>query len=323
MTTIEPQHVKESQSNEIDLLDILSRIWYGLGKAFRVISIFLIKNSLWLIGFIILGAGVAFLFYSISQRHYTSTMVGQMNVLSNTYVIDYINQLGKSKDSLVYAKVLNIPASATKHISSMNAFFGIDTDGDNNVDYVDITKAFQFSSQDSMKRKVPKIFYVQVTVSEPTIFPLINMGITTTLKNNPHFIERNKLRIAQLKETIAELEGQYRRLDSLEKFEYFERDRLTHRATGQLMVLNEKERQLYHEHLLNLREKLLSYKRELLLYSEPITIIQDFPALSIIDNPLGSYIKTWILVFLCGGIFFLIIRYHRKRILQLIREKHY
>ncbi|MDR3180550.1 MAG: hypothetical protein LBT61_01305 [Prevotellaceae bacterium] len=321
MATIESKNVKGS-NNEIDLLDILSCIWNGLGKTFRVISIFLIKKSLWLIGFILLGMAVAFLFYNASQRYYTSTMVAQMNVLSNTYVVDYINRLGESRDSLVYAKVLNIPVSAAKHISSVNAFFGIDTDGDNNVDYVDVNRTFQYSSQDTIKRKVPKIFYVQVTVSESSIFPLINKGITTALKNNPHFVELNKTRTAQLKEMIAELEAQYQRLDSLERSEYFNTERLTLR-TGQILILNGKERQLYHEPLLRIRNEILSHKQKLALYSEPITIIQDFPALSIVDNPLSSYVKKWVLIFLCAGIVFLIIRHNWKKVSKLIREKSY
>jgi hypothetical protein len=123
-----------------------------------------------------------------------------------------------------------------------------------------------------------------------------------------------------MEEMIAELEAQYQRLDSLERFEYFNSEQLTLR-TGQIIVLNGKERQLYHEPLLKIRNEILSLKQELALYSEPITIIQDFPALSIVDNPLSSYMKSWILVALCAGLLFLIIRHHRKRILKLIREK--
>ena len=322
MATIEQKKVQEQKNNEIDLLDILLCIWSGLGKALRVVLIFLIKKSLWLTGFILLGGGTAFLFYSISQRYYTSTMVAQMNVLSNAYVVDYINRLGESRDSLVYAKVFNIPVSAAKHISSVNAFFGIDTDGDNNVDYVDIHQTFQFNSQDSLRRKAPKIFYVQVTVSEPSIFPLINKGIITALKNNPHFIELNKTRTAQLNEIIAELEAQYQRLDSLERFEYFNNENLVLK-TGQILILNGKERQLYHEPLLKIRNDILLYKQELALYSEPITVIQDFPALSIVNNPLSSYMKRWVLIFIGAGIIFLIIRHSWKKISTLIKEKQY
>lgn len=271
-------------------------------------------------GFILLGGSVALMFYSLSQRYYTSTMMAQMNVLSNTYAVDYTNRLGEISDSLGYAKFLNIPASAAKHIVSVGAFYGIDTDGDGNTDYVDVYNTFQFSSQDSIKKKVPKLFYVKVTVSEPSIFPLINKGITTALKSNPHFIERNAIRIAQLKAMIAELEAQYQRLDSLARFEYFNSERTTLKTTGQILVLNEKERQLYHEPLIKMRNKISLYKQELALYSEPITIIQDFPALSIVDNPLNSYMKRWILVFLGAGIIFLIIRRHWKKILKLIRE---
>ncbi|MDR0691640.1 MAG: hypothetical protein LBF69_01225, partial [Prevotellaceae bacterium] len=223
-------------------------------------------------------------------------------------------------DSLGYAKFLDIPASAAKHIASVGAFYGIDTDGDGDADYMDVYNTFQFSSQDTLKRKVPKLFYVKVTVSEPSIFPLINKGITTALKSNPHFIERNKIRTEQLKTTIAELEAQYQRLDSLARFEYFNSERTTLKTSGQVLVLNEKERQLYHEPLIDMHDRISLNKRELALYSEPITIIQDFPALSIVDNPLSSYMKRWVLIFLVAGIILLVIRRHWKKILALIKE---
>lgn len=308
------------KNNEIDLIDALSRIWIGLSKIFRKVSVFLIRKTLWLLGFILLGGGVALLFYSLSQRYYTSTMTAQMNVLSNTYAVDYTNRLGEINDSLGYAKFLNIPVSATKHIASVSAFYGIDTDGDGDADYMDVYNTFQFSSQDTLKKKVPKLFYVKVTVSEPSIFPLINKGITTALKSNPHFIERNKIRTEQLKTTIAELEAQYQRLDSLARFEYFNSERTTLKTTGQILVLNEKERQLYHEPLIDMHDRISLNKRELALYSEPITIIQDFPALSIVDNPLSSYMKRWVLIFLVAGIILLVIRRHWKKILALIKE---
>jgi hypothetical protein len=320
MATIEPENAKENKNIEIDLLDILLRIWNGLSKVFRGTLIFFLRKSLWLLLFILIGGGVGFLLYSISQRYYTSTMMAQMNVLSNTYAVDYTNRLGEITDSLGYAKFLNIPASAAKHISSVKAFYGIDTDGDGNVDYIDVTNTFQFNSQDTIKKKVPRIFYVQVTVSKPSILHFIDKGITTALKSNPHFIARNKIRLEQLKETIAELETQYQRLDSLERLEYFNNERLTSRTAGQVLVLNEKERQLYHEPLLKIRNEISLLKQELILYSEPITIIQGFPALSIIDNPLDVYIKRWVLVFLVTGIIFLIIKHHWTKISKLIKE---
>jgi hypothetical protein len=320
MATTESNNIKNTKDNEIDLVDALSRVWNGLSKAFRMIAIFLIRKSLWLTGFILLGASVAFLFYSLSQRHYTSIMMAQINVSSNNYAVDYTNRLGEIKDSLGYAKFLNIPASAAKHISSVKAFYGIDTDGDGNVDYIDVANTFQYNSQDTIKKKVPKIFYVQVTVSEPSIFPLINKGITAALKSNQHFIEWNNIRIEQLKTTIAELEMQYQRLDSLARFEYFQSERATLKTAGQVIILNEKERQLYHEPLLELHNNILLHKQELTLYSEPITIIRDFPALSIVDNPLDVYMKRWILIFLAAGIILLIIKHHWTKISKLIKE---
>jgi hypothetical protein len=317
MATIE-KDLKEAKDSEIDLLDLLSLAWKGLSRATRVASIFLIWKSLWLISFVLLGGCVAFLFFKTSERQYTSTMMAQANVLTNNYVIDYVNQLGEIKNPLVRARVLNISIFDSKHVAGLHAFYGIDTNNDGIPDYIN-TKTT--SKIDTSLRRVPNIFYVQVTVSEESIFSSISGRIIETLKSNPHLVERNRVRIEQLRERIAELEGQYQLLDSLERYEYFNSERLMLKSTGQMLVLNEKARQLYHDPLLSIRNSILSLQQELALYSEPITIIQDFSALSIADNPFTYYVIRCVLIFLVLGIIFLLIRHNWATIWKLIRER--
>jgi hypothetical protein len=316
MTTTEKDS-KEVKDSEIDLLEILSRIWKGLSKAFRVAIVFLIRKSLWLVGFVLIGGCVAFLFYKASDRYYTSTMMAQANVLTNNYVIDYVNQLGEIKDPLVRARVLNTSIADSKHVAGINAFYGIDTNNDGVPDYINTET---ISRTDTSLRRVPRIFYVRVTVSEESIFSTISGRLIERLKSNPHLVEQNKVRVAQMHERIAELEGQYRMLDSLERYEYFNSERITQKSTGQIFVLNEKLRQLYHEPLLSLRSSIMEIQQDLALRSEPITVIQDFSALSVADNPFMFYVKRWVTIFLLLGIIFLIIRHHWTTIWRLIKE---
>jgi hypothetical protein len=321
MAIIESENKKETKNNEeVDLLKILSAVWQGAGSALRATSLFLIRKVLWLACFILLGGGVACLFYLISERYYTSTMMAQVNVLSNSYVVDYVTQLGKITNPAARAKVLDIPEIAARHVADISAFFGVDTDSDKNPDYIDVNNSFQFDIKDSTKRIVPKIFYVRVKVSEENTFPLVSRGIITALQNNPHLVEQNRVRIDQLNERLAAYEAQYKRLDSLERYEYFNSERLNLRATGQVLVLNEKERQLYHYHLMSIYNNIQQCRKEIILYREPVTILQDFPTLSVADNPLMSYITRWVLVFLAIGIVFLVIRDQWAKIWRLITE---
>jgi hypothetical protein len=181
----------------------------------------------------------------------------------------------------------------------------------------------RLDSKDTTRKIVPGIFYVQIRVSDESIFPSLSQGIITALKNNPHLVEQNRVRIDQLYERIAEYETQYQILDSLEQFEYFNSERSILRTTGQVLVLNEKERQLYHAPLFSIHANLLQFREELALHSEPVTILQDFSTLSVTDNPLTSYLKKWVLIFFFAGIVFLIIRHNRKKIWKLITDKSY
>jgi len=110
-------------------------------------------------------------------------------------------------------------------------------------------------------------------------------------------------------------------LDSLKKSEYFKRDedQLKTQA-GQLLVMNEKTTQLYHPQIIALYKEKQGLEQQLELRTDPITIIQDFSALSVVENNLMHYIKQFGIFGIVLGILLAIAIENFKGIRRLISD---
>jgi hypothetical protein len=93
--------------------------------------------------------------------------------------------------------------------------------------------------------------------------------------------------------------------------------------TNQMVVLNEKDRKLYHNDKLRLEEKLLKIEKDMTINREPITIVQDFTPLSKAENPYSKYAKNFGLLFAILGFILSIIWQYKRKIFDLIVKKHY
>jgi hypothetical protein len=269
-----------------------------------------------------IGVAVSFFFFKIFTPYYSSIMIGRANVLGNNYVIDHVNNLGKVTDTLALARILNIPDSSAKHIVSIGGYYGIDTDLDGIANYIDFKNAYTYNSGDSVKKKILDVFYIQVQVTNESVFNSVNQGIITSITTNPHFVKQNDVRLQQIQGRIQEINVQLQLLDSLQKFDYFNEEKANLKTSGQLVVWNEKDRQLYHNNILSLYNDKQNLEQQLFIYDDPITVIQDFSTLSVVENPLSLYLKVWVPISLLIGLCFVVIRHYWRRIWNLIIEKH-
>ncbi len=308
-------------SNEIDLLDVLKKMWQAISKATGIATIFLIKKSLWLTTFIIIGAIVAFCLYKISIPVYFSTMIARANVLDNTFMINKVNELGRINDPLLRAQRLHITDTAANYILALDAYYGIEQ-GDGTLSYIDTEGRFIYNPKDTSVRRIPKIFYIQAKVGDEIVLPLIGEGIIEALNTNHYIVERNTIRLQQLHDRLTEVNQQLNLLDSVQRVDYFKQPKDTRTSSGQLLLMNEQARQLYHSDILKLHDTKQSLEEEIAEYNkQPITVISNFSALSVIENPLTTYLKFWVPVFFVLGLGFVLVRHFRKRIWTLITEK--
>ena len=316
------QITRQQATDEIDLLELFNRMGGGIKRGvlwtYRLILNFLmliVRKSLWIVAFTIIGLIVAYVLYQVSRRFYSSEMTAISNSINNTYVvgsINLLNDLFKQNNYSIAANYLNIDINRAKEIKSIEAFYTIDINKDGLPDYTDYK--WKYNPRDTTKR-LDSYFVIRLEVYDESIFAQVRDGIKNYIYKNKFILDNNNERIRQNKILIETIENEIRKLDSLQKVEYFELPQMQRATSNQMVVLNEKDRKLYHEQKLLLEKEKLRLEKDLNINSEPITIVQDFTPLSKAENPYSKYAMKIGLLFAVIGFFVSILWQHRKTIL--------
>jgi hypothetical protein len=319
------QFTENPHEQEIDLWAILQKTSKWCVNILRIVIVFLVQKSIWLLTFAVVGALLGCTLYKISKPYYNSTMQLYSNVLSNDYFVDAINNefshIIKPKD---FAKKLAVPDSIAKQIRSIEACYGIDLNKDGRVDIIDEKNKY-IHHRDSSRaaRIVYGVFYVNVHAYS------VNEDILSTIRNNVmQFISTNEYvqlhnqeKIVSLQEQTKYIESQISRLDSLQQADYFKAEKDLKKSAGQLLILNEKDHQLYHGDLLGLDDRILNIHTTLALYSDPVTITQEFSETDRRKNNLVYYVRPSGIIFLLLGFVFVLIWDNRKTLRKLFASK--
>jgi len=318
-------------TEEIDLLELFNRMGLSIKRFFiwlynLTVSFFLllIRKSVWIFSFSIIGCFVGYFFYINTPRYYTSEMVARSNSMNNNVIINSINLLNDLFENRNYSALgnyLGISSSKAEKIKSIESYYGIDLNKDKITDFVDYDNTY--NPKDTTKRRLTDVFYLKISVYDENIFTSVRDGIKKYISTNPYILQNNEIRKLQTQKLIEEYNKEISKLDSLEKVQYFEVPKMQKFGSNQLVILNEKETKLFYEDIIKLYNKKLSLERDLSINPEPITIIQDFTQLSKAENPLIKFLKIWVIVFAILGFISAFLWQYRNQIWNLIREKHY
>lgn len=316
-------------TEEIDLFEIFNRIGNGFKNLFnkmllmlKSFLIVLIRKSLWIIFFSILGLLLSYVLFKNTNQYYYSEMVIRSNAMDNTNIIrslNILNDLFINKNYEEVSNSLGISIVQAKKIKSINAYFGIDLNKDGVVDFVDYKNTY--NPKDTNQNRILNIFYLKVGVYDQSVLLDLKEGIKKYVKTNPFILNNNEIRKEQTMLLIKEYSNEIEKLYNLQKIQYFELPRIQKSGNGQILVFNEKEFKLYHNEIIDLINKKLALEKELAINPEPITIIQEFSQLSRTNNLL-FYIKFLVPIFSLLGLCLSLIWQHKYSILQKIKGEN-
>lgn len=324
---MENDSTKNNAGHEIDLWEILQKFGRWIGRIFCAVFIFLFRKSLWLACFVAVGVVIGLSLFLSNKPYYSAYMLIRANVEDNFFYVNLINEelsLENIRNPLEWVRKLTIPASIAKQIYSIRACYGIDINKDGLPDLIDENNDY-ISSRDSSK--VAKIlrgsFYINVLTYSHDVFPHIRKNLLDFINKNEYLQRHNVRRIEEINEQISYLRQQMNRFDSLQYYEYFQKETAKRASigSGQFLVLNEPTQPLYHNDLIGLNNQILSRNTTLQLYSEPVTIMQEFAETFRQKNNLLFYVKPSVIYSLLFGFIFLIIWDYRKQLLKLYRGK--
>lgn len=320
----------QKHSDEIDLLELFNR----MGKAIKnfikwLISIIesffllLIRKSIWIISFSIIGGFVGYSFYNNTPRFYSSEMVARSNSMNNSVIVNSINLLNdlfENKNFTALGNYLGTSPEEARKIKSIEAYYGIDLNKDKIADFIDYSNSY--NPKDTTQKRLSDVFYLKINVFDETIFPNVRDGIKKYISTNPYILQNNNVRKEQTLSMIEEFQSEIKKLDSLQKVQYFEVPKMQKGGNSQMVILNEKESKLYHNEIIYLYNRKLTLEKELSLNPDPITVIQDFTQLSKAENPLIKFLKIWVIIFALFGLFSSLLWQFRTKIWTIIKDEH-
>lgn len=317
------QNEKNSnQVQEIDLLELFNRLgrgiknlFLGITKVILFLVVFAIKKVHFLAVFALAGGVIGIMFYSSTQRYYSSNLVAQPNGITSTDMINYINDLHdlclkKNTPGLAYS--LEMEDSVAAKIKNIQSFFIIDINNDEIGDYVDFKQIVNL--KDTTQKRLEDRIYVTVEVYDNRVFEHVRNGLLRYMGKNPYIIKLNEIRKNELNELSNQTDYEISKLDSLQQVEYFGKDSRLPISQSEMMFISEKEQRMYYRDILNLLQKKQEYQKELLLATDAFTVIKDFTNLAVAENPRGNYIFRFSVIFLLIGYIFLLGLKYRKQI---------
>ncbi len=318
------QQNKHQPNDEIDIFEFCSRIW-GAFEKFLInikdiivsIIVFLIRKSVWIASFAIVGALIGYLWHGISKPLYSSSLEGYTGGLDNRMIIDHINKLEQLvvKPGLL-ANYLNINEDEAKSIKSVKAYYGIDVNKDGRMDYIDFKGTY--NPADTNQIRISSFLYLKVSVHDENILPVLRKGLLNYINSNPYFRERFNIDRGQKKETIEDIDIEISKIDSLQRSR-FRKDMFPN--SSQIVFLgNQAETKLFDDEIMKLRAQKQALQGDLKVSEEIIVVVQDFTSLSEEENPLLRYILICSIAMAVLGFFCALLWQYRKKIWELIKE---
>ena len=322
-------------NDEIDIFEFCSRMWNafvkfaGGVKDFIVsVVIFLIRKSVWIISFALIGALIGFLWRGNPQPCYSSSLefttggvydeVKKKYVggIDNALVINHINILNNltHKPELL-ADYLKMEKEDVGKIREIKACYGIDINKDMKPDFVDLNGIY--NPKDTMQARVPSHVYVSVSVYDESILAPLRNGLLQYIGSNAYIRELFDISKKQTRQLIRKIDSEIDKIDSLQRASAGEK---LQPDKWQLLLIGEPKKQLACKDVLELYARKQLLEKGLEISSEIVTIVRDFTPLRQDESPDRQYILMFGKIMAVIGLFTSVIWQYRKKIWSLIRE---
>lgn len=318
-----------TRGDEIDLLEVFSRLGKSVGKGFKAVwkgllytFFFMIRNMVWLGISLFIGLAASYLLKLSAEKFYSSDIILRSNTIPNADMISYINKLHTFCEEKNYAELassLSVPQEEVKYIKDIQAFWYIDLGSDQIPDYVDFRG--KHNVLDTLNVRMSDRFLIRVKTSIPKALSSIREGIFSYIGKNQFFRDQNELRLKQDDALMARIDYEVDQLDSLQKVKYFEESRrLMPKEGGQMIFLQDYQTQLLHEDINKLITQRQQIERTRTIYSELITLLSDFTPPIKPKNGTLYYGKFFIPLIFCISIILIILIRNRAKLAEAYRK---
>ena len=279
---------EEKKAREIDLLDLFKSIGQGIRNAidgFGNIILWNIKTALkyyWLIlSFGVVGIILGVITFVNFEPAYQAEMVLRSNTIPAHEMVPYVNQLAKAdfdKEQKAFAAIFKLDTTEVKKIVAIEAFYYVDLNKDDILDYVDYDN--NFNAKDTTHTLHDKQLLVRATIKSPEQFNLMSDAIVSYIKRNKHFENANNARIEKTNVLVNAMDRELQLVDSLERKKFFETADAAHLQFGKSLVVGDGRQQLFYHDKMRIIKEINDKKDEILINPDIVSIVSPFPVQS-------------------------------------------
>lgn len=313
----------DQNSKEIDLIGVSQKLGQKIVEAgkklvewFLFLVFFGIKK--WKYFAIVGVAAIIFslINYRTQSNQYEANMVVRCNAIDaiqgKKYIDAYSNLLGNGLlgDSIIEVRT-GLDSLQRDLITSFSAFYCADNDKDGIADEID--RGGRYKSSDIEIDSLNLI--VSVNFKDVSVLPALQSSVKEYFESVPYIVECNKSRLLRLNKRRDLLNEEIELLDTLQKRTYVGLDiENTYRA-GRGYILVDNRKVIVYEDKIELLDLLDVTQTDIDLFSDPITIVEDFVIGQTAINAFSSIVKKNVLfVFVVTYlILFLIFIYNKEK----------
>ena len=316
----DPKH-KPANQEEIDLLylfiklgEFFKKVVLNLFKALAEVVLYLLRKWYYFIFAVALTVLSGFILSKTIEPYFVSDLELRVNVTKGQSLMSILNRLNNYAEERNYSELsnnLNLSTDIAGKIKSIESFWYYDKGDDGVLD--GISSELELLS-DTTITMVDSLIVIRAEVYDLEVLIELQQGLINFLHSNPLLVALNKQRLADLESTLAQVNYEIQKLDSLQKREYYTPADDLRQKEGQIVFTNEKVVRLYHYEMIALLKRKQETERDLNVYNDMVTISEGFSYPSQPDNGTIEYAKQILWYYLGLALLISLIISFRKKI---------
>lgn len=212
----------ENENREIDLFELLEKVFNFLKKSFRIIWIsclrfirFHIRNIFYFLFFFAIALGLAFYFTQDKNKIFNADFIMQVNGTNSYAVADIISVLSQNIDkesNINFAKVLNVSKEDVCNVVGLESFFVIDLNNNRTRDYVDYSNSFV---EDTLNSRMQNFLAIRILTKGPANHNKLQNSIIKYLRSDEYLKREELERIKVFNNAISAIDVEIQTLDRM------------------------------------------------------------------------------------------------------------
>ncbi|MBO4806460.1 MAG: hypothetical protein J5554_10495 [Paludibacteraceae bacterium] len=325
------QSMGNLDKNEVDLLDLL-RIGINYMISFLKLLMrlgawvlrFIYKQKLIIGLFMLLGLGYA-LFESrkgnLKHKASVEMTINMHDAYFFNSLLKTLDMYCQNEDKTLIGQSLNLTGEEAKDLLSIKSYYIIDEMVDGTPDKIDYEN--RYDAMDTTCTRMKDRLIIEVVVKENLpLFDKMPDALLYYFSNNSILKAENEMRMKQIDENIASINNEIVMLDSLRKLEYFKQPKSSQYAADKTVILNEKEKKLYHDDMLKLESRIYDLQWMKEINNRCVNFVSEFSLQPKAENRVTKSILKYVSLSFLLGLIVSFILFSRKDVKDFLENKN-